>query len=141
MSGLEIEKQVCTQPQAEELAGLLEDDAPESLWVWSKIDANGKWGVVLAAHYVTNPIMHWSSDCYPAYTGDELGALLPVVTPEGWLTHGKDYGILPFHSCYYDPGYYERRFGGVTEAQARAALAIKGLQEGWIKKEEFSYEQ
>ena len=109
---LPLEKQICTQEQAEKLAGLLGDDAPGSIWYW----VFGKWG------YESNPKWELSlgkpenplTKCFPAYTGDELGVLL---TPY--------FDVLEINA----------------DANVKASLAITGLTEGWIKKENFRYEE
>jgi len=138
---LPIEKQVCTQPQAEELAGLLEDDAPESLWRY-----------VEKERQYADPVYKLQTDCwfseiyFYAYTGDELGEVLPSVI---FWNHKKYFlDVYPsdkrdeWNACYVCVNDY----GNVldiqresTQAQAKAALAIQGLKDGWIKKEDFVY--
>jgi hypothetical protein len=87
MNNLPLEKQVCTLEQSEELAKLLGKHAPESLWVWVKINAYGSWGIVTYEEFITNPILHWNSNCIAAYTDDELGALLPY--GNAWNAHKR----------------------------------------------------
>lgn len=107
-----LEKQVCTQRQAQELAELLRDDAPESLWcwVWGKWgDSNPKWELTLGRP--GNP----NTKFYHAYTGDELGALL------GRATNTTELFPVDYN------------------AQDKADILIKRLQVGYIKKEEVRY--
>jgi len=109
MKNLPIEKQVCSLEQAKKLAELLGDDAQESLWSWQCITdpvlKTKTWVLVLS-----KTLRGFMVVALPAYTGDELGVLLPHVI---------------IADC---------------EAHAKAELAIKGLTEGSIKPEDFRYE-
>ena len=151
MKELPIEKQVCSLEQAKELAELLGDDAPESYWFWkygNYGNADDEW---IVNDFYTDPFSVKGSlptFCmkYSAYTGDELGALLPkCLNPKeakrpcivekilsvGWSAkHSR-------HFALYEGTPYS--IEGATEAQAKAALAIQGLKEGWIKKQNFHY--
>lgn len=125
MNNLPIEKRVCTLEQAQELAELLESDAPESLWVWCESFNNtyrpyikkSTCEITMAAKLPDYEKIRWLEvrGSWNAYTGDELGVIL-----------GK------FHNL---PNYPV----GLT-AQDKANIAILGLKDGWIKKEEFKYD-
>lgn len=118
MNFLPLEKQVCTLEQAKELAELLGEHAPGSLCVWVRnLNSNE-----FEAHWKRTVENDWidldgefDNKTYPAYTGDELGALFKNVT-----------ATLP--NCHIS-----------LTARDKAALAIQGLREGWIKKEEFKF--
>lgn len=70
---MELENQVCTLEQAKNLNKLLGDDAPASLWVWWFDEDNQEFILLLTQNdpYLIGQL--W----FPAYTGDELGILLP----------------------------------------------------------------
>lgn len=110
----QIENQVCSREQGMKLAGLLGDDAPESLWAWLFDEAAQEFILMLKDDGNENPLSLEFDRYYPAYTGDELGAL---------LRNSAKWNEYP---CY-------------STAREKAALAIEGLREGWIKKEEFRY--
>lgn len=107
-----IEKQVCSLEQAKKLAELLGEDAPPSWWYWRLCLslAGDKFNLLGGGP----PASGSQVESYPAYTGDELGALL--------LGAGAKPGFIP------------------VRAHARAKEVIEGLREGWIKKEEFKYD-
>jgi len=141
MNGYPIEKQVCTLEQAKELAGLLGDDAPRSLWIYSR----GQGGMETPSLELRENLewdINYIKSSYPAYTGDELGVLLPSDAADGAIMHAKSDTRKPFFSGYQDPEFYKMSVMKIadTEAQAKAALAIQGLKECWIKKEDFRYE-
>ncbi len=138
---LPLEDQLCTLEQSKELAELLGDDAPGSLWGW----ATRGYGDTKQPYFlVFGPyIEDTQSEYYPAYTGDELGALLTSVH-DYFLAIYCDAGVN--HECEarmysHDEG---KRFScfkrNKREARAKADLVIQGLREGWIKKEDFNYE-
>lgn len=137
-----IERQVCSLGQAKRLAELLGDDAPESLICWVNWDGDDlQWELASDSESTEANIS------LPAYTGDELGALLPSVIEKDEI----QYYIRFFRTLYdnkFKAGYlktYSDWSGklcgnrGETEAQAKAALAIQGLEKDWFKKEDFNY--
>lgn len=136
-NNLPIENQVCSLEQAKELAELLGEDAPKSVWVYVKEGKDG-WN---AQPRQLRPILPKGWRQIAAYTGDELGSLLPdyiEAKEEKWIRHQSFSGDNTI--AYY--GEYKVLFGSdyfKYEAQAKAALAIKGLKEGWIKKGDFRY--
>lgn len=140
MNKLPLEKQVCTLEQSQKLAELLGGDAPESLWVWWYHDAEN-FGLALKE----KADREFTGTTYPAYTGDELGVLLPkrifrddkIFFLESEYKH-KNYTFFyrPIPNTPYKPPAMR---DGETEAQAKATLAIQGLGEGLIKKEDFNY--
>lgn len=141
MNNYPIEKQVCTLEQAKKLAKLLGDDAPESLWVW-QVTANEN-NVTTLDNIARGELVDMA--LWPAYTGDELGALLP-----GYLNIKKHdtcfclWRVNKNYACCYegteDHCTQSEIFDSEYEAHAKAELAITGLEEGWIKPEEFQYE-
>ena len=143
-NSLTVEETVCTLEQAKELARLLGEHAPESLWcwVWGKwgaFETNPTWGLTLG-----DPI-NPSTKFYPAYTGDELGVLLPkFVTLETHECRFDLWAINDGFACCYDRVEDDcpltAIFDKPYEVRAKADLAIQGLTEGWIKPEEFNYE-
>jgi len=157
VKALSIEKQVCALEQAKKLVGLLGEHAPKSLWVWSKIDGYwawskideyGTWGIVLMDHYCKNPSMPWGSDFYPAYTGDEVGVLLPDKIFFGkyqlhkkdnlWLSGYVSEGDYPhewpsMHNLF---GYGEDK--NIVCAMTNSLIAL--LEQKLIKPESLSYE-
>ena len=159
---MKIEKQVISLKEAKRLAELLGDDAPGSLWVWSQIDGYGTWGVVLRDAYNKNPFMHIACECLPAYTGEELWALLPICLNmfDGnkyvYLSAKHTYDGAAFCGYYNDDTSicnYNHEIGGVlksktlklslsakTEVCAKAALSILLLEQKLITPKEFSYE-
>jgi hypothetical protein len=156
---MDIKEQVCTLEQAEKLAELLGDDAPESLWVWAwsyELDSDGEdVGMILIARQVLSekPKLHSHRDyaskpIYPAYTGDELGVLLPpniqnnefnlkiFKKDDCFIVGYENEGEYPYETPMM-PSWAEVESN--TEAQAKAGLAICGLESGYIKKENFKY--
>ena len=118
MESYPLEKQVTPLDLSKKLAGLLGDDAPESLWVWVEYELRGVKKIqpilkIVLMGFVQLPGNKIIGIC-PAYSGDELGVLLKNAAK--W----KDY------PCYYS-------------AEEKAALAIQGLKEGWIKPKDFKY--
>lgn len=115
MSEYSIEKQVIPLRDAKKLAELLREDAPKSLWGWVNYEHRNDYVLEL-----TSEVMHdnLADYYYPAYTGDELGALLLNSLPGGWF--GKN--TMP------------------PLVSGRARTAIRGLQDGGIKKKDFKYE-
>lgn len=112
MKDYPIEKQVCSLEQAKELAELLGDDAPGSYFIWLK-----QYGH-LRYHIYREIDLDYVDTYQPvlrAYTGDELGALLK--RSANW-----------------------KEYSGHSSAQKKATLAIEGLKDGWIKREDFRYE-
>lgn len=101
---------VCSLEQAKELAELLGEGAPESLRVW-QVTADGN-NVMTLDNIAREELVDMA--LWPAYTGDELGALLK--NSAKW-----------------------KEYSGHATAEEKAALAIEGLKEGWIKKEDFRY--
>jgi len=139
MSGYSIEKQVCSLEQAKELAELLGDDAPESLWCLKKISdpvlGTSIWVLELTAD------QKGVAPFIPAYTGDELGVFLGNVV---------DYFLVIYCDVGHDHEFEARMYRhdqkgdapskrNAHEAHAKAALTIQGLREGWIKREDFRY--
>jgi len=141
MNEYSIEKQICTLDQAEKLKKYLGDDAPESLWCfvygrWGVNETNPQWNTVLGKPQIP------STKFYYAYSGDELGALLPplagkIMNPLHTHKIAGAHGTLNFYCAWGRSkiGEYQK-----TEAQAKADLAIQGLKKGWIKPEDFSYD-
>jgi len=72
MKNLPIEEQVCLRGQAEKLAELLGNDAPEGLWVWVNSSVFRRWEIKFKAKIAISN----HDKQIPAYTGDELGVLL-----------------------------------------------------------------
>ena len=142
-----LEKQVCTLEQAKELAGLLGDDAPESLWVWA--NPKEQYMELFKPMNQTPHICQWMHiraateqwNVYPAYTGDELGVLLPnkILDPElGWCELRSEWR---YARNRYMLEYNKSPHGIIedSEVEAKAALLIQGLKGGWIRKEEIHY--
>jgi hypothetical protein len=115
MSEYPLKKQVITQPQAVQLAGLLRDDAPGSVWGWVKYEHRNDYVLELTPGGMHDNLADYY---YHAYTGDELGALLLNSLPGGWF--GKN--TMP------------------PLVSGRARTAIDGLERGFITKEDFKYE-
>jgi hypothetical protein len=151
MSGYPIEKQVCTLDQAKKLAELLGDDAPESLYVRGRYHVSpGERPHDFAIHYID--ALGLSLDkCfdkfYPAYTGDELGVLLPKEIsndPESpaifkMLRNGGDFWpYVAGYSRNAGMGFLVHK-NRETEAEAKAALAIELLEKKIIPAAEFKY--
>jgi len=137
MKSLTIEKQVCSLEQAKELAELLGDDAPGSLWMWCKYPSDGWMSTLTDEAY---GFLMGMNEGYYAYTGDELGVLLPYESHDFFIEFSKDFE--EYRASYLRLGddiFQSER--GLTEAQAKAALAIRGIKEGWIKKEDFKFDQ
>jgi hypothetical protein len=142
-NNLPLERQVCTPGQAGKFLELLGCDAPGSLWCWKKISdpvlGTSKWILELTVD------QKGVAPFVPAYTGDELGVLLPKrVLIDGtsffleseYKHKGYAFFYRPIPNIpYHPPTMHE----GETEAQAKAVLAIQGLREGSIRKENFHY--
>lgn len=159
-NSLPIENWVCSLEQAKEFADLLGNDAPESLWVWVT-HRRGQYGELPFDKNKNQyfPVLReevfdgdygaefdHSAPIYPAYTGDELGFLLPkcLNLPEAQLPHIRSQvlvGTLLLINnnwlFYYEGTHIKAK--GINETQAKATLAIKGIKQGWIKKERFNY--
>lgn len=101
--------------QSQRLAKLLEYDAPKSYFVWIILENSGSICIPAYADqiHLANVV-----SILRAYTGEELGILLLNALPGGFF--GKE-SMPPL-------------------VRGRTKLAIKGLEEGWIKKENFKYE-
>ena len=127
--------------QAKELAKLLGEQAPQSLWVWLQIYRDKTWCIKLRNWFPPKTVP--SSTFIRAYTGDELGSLLPkkFVTRKG------------NHYLYLDSSldftYFYKTIGGVPivrasdehEAHTKAALVIQLLKQKIINPEDFKYEK
>jgi hypothetical protein len=113
MDNYPIEKQVCTLEQATQLAELLGEHAPESLWKWVSLrHPNGlKYFKLTLTSGGRFPRQFYTR--IPAYTGDESGVLLLNSMSPGFK--------LP------------------PLSEGRATLLITALKEGWIKPEEVKY--
>lgn len=126
---MELEKRVCTLEQAKKLDELLGDDAPESLWVWAKPTIFNEWRLILKANF-----SEWYEDFLFAYTGDELGVLLPahliLKKTEGYLNIWK---ASKGFGCSYLDVMDDRRvteiFVVCCEAQAKADMLIHLLEQ------------
>ena len=145
-----VENQVCSLEQAKKLSELLGDDTPESLWVYCwRVDVGGgkdKLSLILRIDYDDDSF--YRPPIYPAYTGDELGALLPgnIYDLAGFLSitksdHNPGFPIK-HHAAYTRDddcymAFYQK--SAETEAQAKADLAIHLLKRKIIQPEEFKY--
>lgn len=157
MKNLPLESQVCALKQAKKLAELLEENAPRSYFVWVNVSAGyGRYEYRIDRRCEPAASKYWKygSPKYNAYSGDELGALLP-----GSIKYDASLFILICNRSYDGKGFisgYEATIGSGSrilfigdkrdslnfakiEAHSKAALAIQGLEEGWIKKEDFNY--
>ena len=152
MSEYPLEKQVIPLEEAKKLVGFLGEHAPESLWVWARNDDG--WSVKPKSYRQPESLLGGYVKFINAYNGDELGALLPgTVTIADEMEICKSFELHAFKRNKLDWVYrYENcrcstdllnnfPIKNMTSAQFKAALAIQGLTEGWIKKEEFKYEQ
>ena len=157
MKNYPIENQVCTLEQAKRLKELLGDHAPGSLWWWRQSPTEG-WKVYF------NTIV-FPGEALRAYTGDELGALLPVclnlLDGQKYIydstKHAYDGSFLigykgednQLHDCEYnlctEEGLETIRLyllrSKQYEAHAKADLAIKLLDQKIIKPEDFKYSE
>lgn len=148
MKNLPLEKRVCTLDQARELAELLGDDAPESLWMWAYYKETGRWKVIEADYFQRRYFQElYRLGTYPAYTGDEFDSLLPWRLPhpeekfrdEHWIYLKTRAVTSRLRRVYYaDMGgeVYHEYAGGVF---GKADLAIELLEKGHMKKEDFRY--
>lgn len=131
-----IENQVCTLEQAKKLTDLLGEKAPGSLWVYVKEGKDG-WN---AQPRLRRPVLPKWWKQIAAYTGDELGTLLPEMRKESSLRIEKYEG--QFEAGYY-PAYSDYDGGEAQankiEAHAKADLAIHLLDQKIIKPKEFNY--
>lgn len=149
---LSIEKQICTYEQSKELAELLDEYAPESLWTWT-------WSGTSFTPCLSNRIpRRWRRRLFPpAYTGDELGVLLPSTITDEDLFFGLikvdceiPYTAFYRHCTFMDLDYENAEYiewnkdniqmDAKYEAHAKANLAIYLLVKKIIKPEEFKYE-
>ena len=151
---MKIENQVCTLEQAKKLAELLGKHAPESLWVWTETRyQTGVW-LILNEDYRDDIVLDtvqekrvhsWYSDeFYPAYTGDELGALLPAyLYIENYETILTTWKLNQSWAMAYDRTEdgccLSEIFDAEHEAHAKADLAISLLEQKIIKPEDFKY--
>lgn len=145
-TNLSLEEQVCALEQAWELAELLGEHTPGSLYVhevytWVCYGKERTDAKIRKSNEIRNP----SAKYFPAYTGDELGVLLPsqVFNRQLMFFKCEDYcsiGYRPINKKYTCAMSSNPYANADNEAQAKANLAIKGLREGWIKPEEFKYE-
>jgi hypothetical protein len=140
-----IKKQVCTTEQAKELAELLGEHAPESLWVWAQECFSETWELYFRKNCA---ISDGNPPIAAAYTGDELGALLPSHIKNGEfqlkIIKEKDKFIVGYEDegeyPYETPGMYcwgEAK--GEILAHVCADLAIMSIKNKNIKPEEFKY--
>lgn len=116
MKKLPLERLVCAPGQAREFLELLGCDAPVSYFKWvcyndetSRLMNPTEWREARLWRHID------IIKVFPAYTGDELGVLFKNVT-----------ATLPNYPVS-------------LTVRDKAALAIQGLREGWIKPEEFRY--
>lgn len=134
------EQQVCAPKQAEKLIELLGENTPESLWIWLKKVPETKWTLRLFSSLGCHP-GRWKK--IPAYSGDELGALFPSIN---YKDEKYEFEISKwqntFHASYtkWDDTYLRKEIASKYEAHAKADLAILGLEEGFIRPENFKYE-
>jgi hypothetical protein len=147
MNNLPLEKQVCTLEQSRELAELLGENAPDSLWMWEVFTwlRRGKNKTEIK---LQKSIDIRSSDAkyYNAYTGDELGALLPYE-----VNIDKKLHTLDIHKrCNgYHPSFYEIEGNDLQIARishtsknfavAQTELLISLLKQELIKPEEITF--
>lgn len=153
MNNYPIKNQVCTLEQARELYEIFKKagiEPPGSLFSWTywTLEPHGREWVVFPtedALFDAEKDIISDDNVYPAYTGDELGAMLP--TRLNYKMKSDEYsldknfseaGIPEFHNGYLTiPNL--RDFKSEYEAHAKADLAIQVLREGWIKPENFKY--
>jgi len=174
-----IERQLITRKQAEELYKCMGDDAPGSVWVFAHFTGSihgtcyikPGWQAVLKEVYFWEKTNQRSSrdwddrQIYPAYTGDELGALLANVPGYQFYIHSnkfyRDYGdgvsftarlraVDRFSEVLSDAGKMPPKNQVAQkicecvhdlEVQAKATLAIDGLRRGMIEPKNLKYQR
>lgn len=145
MDNYPIENQVCTLEQTKELAELLGDNAPKSFWSWGIIPKN-PYGSSDPAVLIQTKFAFDGEKLLAAYTGDELGALLPKKLRDNELMiFWEEKSCNACYGAYKDdqeePGLYIA-YCEVSkyEAQAKADLSIQLFKEEIITPEDFKYE-
>ena len=155
-NNLPIEEQVITQPQAEELAEIFREagvEPPGSLWVWEWADDPVKWRSISQTYIEWPRIVlrdqhDYLTERVPAYTGDELGALLTLRPTYFLVVRKLDHALNDFLKKgvsfevrleIAEPDKLNHLTNGITIAQAKADLAIRLLEKRLIKLEEFRY--
>lgn len=148
---MKLKNIVCTLEQAKKLNEILDDHAPESYLAWSYAGAEDGWIVESFQRAESAIRAKLGEDYYRAYTGDELGALLP----SRFIHNQKTYSLVCAKEMagIKNDTYWWTQYEHINDASdclycadskyaahAKADLAIQGLEEGWIKAEDFRYE-
>lgn len=165
---LPIEKQVCTLEQAQAIAEIFKKagiDAPGSSWTWVVPENRDAVPFIWMTDFFKREqeLLRLPKEkvLYPSYSGCELGALLPgklTVRDDNEVIHVL-ISIVLKHSVYtqggagirYASAYWDMQIGkkcifmqpgkckSVTDAEAKANLAIHLLKGEIIKPEDFCY--
>lgn len=142
-NGYPLEKQVCTKEQAVQIAEIFKKagiEPPGSLWVWIKYSCSRV--PILELMDIDRDWADGVEYYHSAYTGDELGVLLPVHPTikgrDAYLNGMKLYSewLFEYLNSNNDKPLTQRS----NKAIFLAALAIDGLTNDWIKPEDFKYE-
>lgn len=112
---MKIENQVCSLEQSKRLLGL--GIECNSFFMWHIGGVTGEWIVIDSVHSnITN-------EDFPAFSVAELGILLPK---QGYNSRQSQ----PSGTWVCEDGFEDELTEGITEAEARAEMLIKVLENG-----------
>lgn len=122
---MELEYQVNTKEQGQKFEKLFQEleNPPQSYFVWAR-NKRGEW-IPVEREFAEEQ----HAKMIPAFSCAELGVLLPE------YIYRNDKNTQTFY-CVQDNQSEAFKFAFKNEAQAKADLVIKGLEEGWIKPED-----